>query len=473
MSSLFFSVNPVVHPLPVTDTMLKARYLLFVVMVAALSLAPHRVQAQDDRVLDEIVAVVGDYIILQSDVDGMVLGVMNQQQIAWSSELWSEALQQLVNEKVLVVHAKRDTNIVVTDQQVDQMLDARISQIQQQVGGQARLEELYGKSLLEFKADLREDYRDQLLADEIRRQKMGSIKATPTDVRRWFSQIPTDSLPTIPDLVRVSHIVQLPEVTQEARDEAMEIISTIRDSVVAGVSTIEDMAKAFSDDPGSASNGGLYEDMGLDEVVPEFAAVASRSPFGMFSRIFETQFGLHFLRVNARRGDRIDYNHILISFDDRKVDSTPAIARLEVLRDSIVTGKASFEALAREESEEELSKAQGGRVTDPSTGERNLYVEALGGLWQRTLADLEVGDISEPAAVVLLDGRRAWHIVRLDERIESHQIDIERDYELIEQRALQDKQARVIEEWMRELRQSVYLDYRGSARELVQANPMP
>ena len=447
--------------------MFRLRVSLFLMTILTGGLAfAGTAQAQDDQVLDEIVAVVGDNIILQSDVDGMVLGAISQQQMEWSQELWNEALTQLINEKVLVIHAKRDTNIVVTDQQVDQMLNAQIDQIQRQVGGQARLEELYGKSLLEVKAELREEYRDRLLADEFRRQKISGIKATPTDVRNWFDLIPTDSLPTIPDLVRVSHIVRLPVVTQEARDEAMEIISTIRDSVVAGVSSIEDMARAFSDDPGSASNGGLYEDMGLDEVVPEFAAVASRSPIGMFSRIFETQFGLHFLRVNARRGDRIDYNHILISFDDRKVDDAPARERLEVLRDSILNKGASFEALAREESEEELSKAQGGRVTDPNSGERNLYVEALGGLWQRTLESLEEGQISEPSEVMLLDGRRAWHIVRLDKRIESHRVDIETDYELIEQRALQDKQSRVMEQWMMELKQSVYIDLRGKARNM-------
>ncbi|MDA0378558.1 MAG: peptidylprolyl isomerase, partial [Bacteroidetes bacterium] len=341
--------------------------VLFLMLLATLVSSARPAWAQDERVLDEIVAVIGDDIILQSDVDGMVLGVMNQQQMAWSQDLWDEALRQLINEKVLVIHAKRDTNIVVTDQQVDQMLDAQIDQIQRQVGGQARLEELYGKSLLEVKAELREEYRDRLLADELRRTKISSIKATPTDVRAWFDLIPSDSLPTVPDLVRVSHIVRLPVVTQEARDEAMEIITAIRDSVAAGAATIEEMAELFSDDPGSAPNGGLYEDMGLDEVVPEFAAVASRSPIGVFSRVFETQFGLHFLRVNARRGDRIDYNHILISFDDRKVDDQPAISRLQVLRDSIVTSGASFEALAREESEEEMSKAQGGRVTDPNS----------------------------------------------------------------------------------------------------------
>ena len=428
-----------------------------------------QVQAQQERILDEIVAVVGNYIILQSEVDGFVMGVMNQQGVPYSEDMWKSSLEHLIEQQVLVIHAKRDTNLVVSDMQVDQMMDTQIDQLEARVGGQAALEELYGQSILEVKADMREEFRDRILADDFRRQKLTGIKATPTDVQNWFEQVPTDSLPTLPDMVRLSHIVRMPLVTDAARDEAQEIISTIRDSVIAGVITMEEMAQLFSDDPGSAQTGGLYENMGLGEVVPEFAAVASRSPIGIYSHIFETEFGLHFLRVNERRGDRIDYNHILIAFDDRKVDDAPAIERLELLRDSILTKGASFEVLAREESEEDLSKSRGGRVTDPSTGEKNLFIEALGGSWQRVLIDLEPGDLSEPFEVELLDGRRAYHIVRLDARIEEHRVDIVTDYELIESRALLDKQSLVTQEWFSELKKSVYIDIRGKAKALFLA----
>lgn len=424
-------------------------------------------QSGDNQVLDEIVVVVGNHIILQSEVDGFVLSVMSRQRLDYSDEMWKNALDQLINEKVLVIHAKRDTNLVVTDQQVDQSLDSRIKEMQAQVGGQARLEDLYGKSVLEIKTELREEFRDQLLADEIRRQKMGGIKATPSDVQNWFAQFPTDSLPTLPDIVRVSHIVRLPLVTEAARDEALEIITAIRDSVIAGALSMEDMAELFSDDLGSTSNGGLYEDMALSEVVPEFAAIASRSTIGAYSRVFETKYGLHFLRINARRGERIDYNHILISFDDRKVDDSPAISFLEAIRDSILTDGASFELLASENSEEDLSKSRGGRVTDPSTGERNLYLEALGALWQRTLLTMKEGDISEPAEVQLVDGRRAFHIVQLEARIPEHRVDISTDYELIEKRALTFKQGEVMQKWLNELKETVYIDLRGKARELL------
>lgn len=423
--------------------------------------------AQSQTVIDEIVAVVGNDILLASDVDGYVISTMNQQQVPYSDDLWRQALEQLVNDKVLVNHAKRDTNLVVSDMQVEQMLDQRIGQMSQRVGGEAVLEQMYGKTVLEIKADFREEFRNQLLADQFRGQKLRSIKATPTDVRAWFEQFPTDSLPTLPDIVQVSHIVRLPEVTQEARAEAMEIISAIRDSVVAGRLTIEEMAELFSDDPGSATNGGLYEDMALSDVVPEFAAVASRSPVGIFSPIFETEFGLHFLRVNARRGERIDYNHILIAFDERKSDPDAAIRLLTTLRDSILTDGARFEVLAREFSQEEMSRARGGRVSDPQSGEQNLYIDALGPLWQQTLAGLEPGEISEPSEVQLLDGRQAYHIVLLHKRVPEHTVNLETDYALIEQLALQEKQARVLSEWLERLKQTVHVEYRGRASDMA------
>lgn len=444
--------------------------LLLAASLCFLLSTPGRVSAQEGQVVDEIVAVVGDQLILRSDVDGLVLNVMRQQQEPYSEELWQEALQQLINQKVMAVVAQRDTTIKITDEQVQQALDQRIRQLVRQVGSEQKLEELYGKSLAQVRVELREEFRSQMMGEQLQQQRLGNVKITPSEVREWFSQFPVDSLPPIPELVRVSHIVRFPKLTEEAKAEAREILTTIRDSIVTGGGSFEELARQFSDDPGSAANGGHYESMRLGDLVSEFAAVASRITPGEVSQVFESPFGYHILRVNERRGDVIDFHQILIEIDDSKIDPTETIAYLNMLRDSILVSGVPFELIAKRHSEEESTAPIGGRVVDPRSGERDLVLAALGRDWQRTIDTLEVGEVSMPAEVELLNGRTAYHIVLLQRRIPEHQWSIETDYERIEQYALQEKRARLQREWLDQLRKQVYIDLRGKARELAMAS---
>lgn len=451
-----------------TFTAASARRLLlfFCLLIPAASQS----SGQSNAVVDEIVAVVGNEIVLRSEVDGLVQNYVQQAQEPYSDELWIEMLDQIVDQKVMAIVAQRDTTIEVTEDQVTQAIDQRIEQMQRQVGGRAEIERIYGKPVIQIRADLRRDFRNQLLAQRLQQDKLRSIRITPSEVREWFHQFPTDSLPVIPEAVRLSHIVRHPVITQEGRDEAREIIETIRDSVVSGTSTIEEMARRFSEDPGSAQRGGLYEDTRLADLVPEFAAMAARTPRGEISPIFETPFGLHFLRLNQRRGDVITYNHVLIAFDRSKADPEPAIEYLSMVRDSIVTYDMPFGVMASRHSQEESSKAMGGRVVDPRSGERELFVEALGPTWRQTIDTLEIGDISYPARVQLLSGENSYHIVHLRDRKPTHRISFEDDYERIEQLALQDKQGQEIARWVRGLRDQVYVDLRGKAREMLARN---
>ena len=451
-------------PFNAISTLRRYAAILTALLIFGVSYAPPAAKAQE-QVLDEIVAIVADQIILKSDIDGLVTGLVQQQRLEYTDALWAEALNQLIDQKVMAEHAKRDTNIVVTEDQIDQSLNDRIQQLTQQVGSTDRLEQIYGKSLVQIRADLRTDFRERLLAEQLQSQKMRSIKVTPSEVKEWFAQFPTDSLPTLPDIIRVSHIVRYPTVSQEAEDEALEIITTIRDSVITGTSTLEDMARRYSEDTGSASSGGRYTEMGLGDLVPEFAAVASRIPEGELSQPFKSQFGYHILRVNQRRGDAVDFSHILISVDESKADPTEAIAFLHALRDSIVTHEIPFEILARRHSEEENSAEIGGRLIDPSTGERDLFVEALGLKWKQVTDTLAIDEVSTPAEVDLLDGSRAYHIVKIQRRVPSHRVDIETDYSRIEQLALQAKRAQEMRRWLDALREEVYVETRGQGLE--------
>ncbi len=442
------------------------RWLAFVAS-AALFLVVHTAAAQSSRVVDEIVALVGNEIILKSEVDAMVANALRQQpDIRYSEDVWMDALDQMINQHVMTVVAKRDTTISVTDDQVTQALDSRIDQMVRQVGGQARLEEIYGKSLVRIRSELRGDFRDQLLAEQVQQRKMQEIRITPSEVKEWFNQFPTDSLPMLPDLARLSHIVRFPAVTEEARQDAREIITAIRDSIVTSDATIEEMARAFSDDPGSASRGGRIEDTNLSDLVPEFAAVASRLPIGEISQPFESPFGIHILRVNERRGENVDFNHVLISIDDSRIDPQETIRFLDTVRDSIIVHGMPFELMAKRHSREERSARLGGRVVDPQAGERELVLESLGPLWREVIDTLEAGEISKPSRVELENNRQAYHIVRLHRRTPAHRVSLSTDYERIEQYALQDKRQRRMQEWLNQLREDVYVEFRGKAESL-------
>lgn len=437
------------------------KQLTFSCLVALLALLPSQSLAQEQKVVDEIVALVDKDIVLRSDVNGLIFNLLQQRNLQYQEGMFDEALDNLISQKVLATQAKRDTNFTIAPEEADLLLQQRIDQLSSQMGGQAQLEKAYGKSVLEIRRDLRDDFLDQVYAERFQQAKIGKIRISPTEVQEWFARIPADSLPLVPEAVRISHIVKFPKPTQEARDDARFILSTIRDSIVTKGGSFEDLARAFSNDPGSASNGGRYAGTRISIFVPEFAAVASRIPINEVSDIFETQYGLHILKVTDRKGDIVDLNQILIEFDRDKFDPSEAIEELSVLRDSVLTKGAKFSLLARQHSAEETTAADGGRVSDPRTGDRLLMTEGLGPLWRSTILPLEPGDISEPTEVKLLDNRPAYHIVLLHERIPAHTVSLATDYALISNYALQEKQQIEFEKWLNELRKDVYIQIRN------------
>lgn len=449
-----------------------SRRLLFclalIVGVLASGLGVPTSHAQEARTLNRIAAVVGDDIILTSEVDQLVRQQTQQQQRSYSDELWMQALDQLVDQKILAEQARRDTTITVSDEQVSRGLDRRVGQMAERAGSEDKLEKIYGKSMLEIKEQFRSDFRSQMLAQRFRQRRMKKIDITPSEVRQWFERIPTDSLPNLPKTVRLSHIVQYPDPSSEARSEAESLITSIRDSIVSGEASFEQMARQFSDDDGTASAGGDLGSVNLDQLVAEFAAVATRTPEGEISQVFynENQQGYHVLRVNSKSGNTVDLNHILIEVQSDRSGAERAKSFLSTVRDSIVDEGQSFELMARRHSEEERSAENGGRVTDPESGARDLVLDNLNPTWRRTIRELEVGEMSRPTEVQLLNGDQAFHIVRLGDRTPAHRANLEQDYDRIRRLALQDKRRREMEKWVDRLRDDVYVDVRVSKDDL-------
>ena len=297
------------------------------------------------------------------------------------------------------------------------------------------------------------------MASEYQRRYLQSVRVTPSEVHEWFNKIPQDSLPTLPEIVRVAHVVKLPTPDPAAKEEAMQVITTLRDSIANGKSTIEELS-VYSDDPSAETNKGRYTDTPISDLVSEFGAVAGQLEPGELSQVFETQFGLHFMRLHRRTGNIVDFSHILIRVDAERVDPGAAIEVLSAIRDSIATNRLPFELAAKRHSEEPRSATRGGYVADPRTDERDLVLEALGPYWQETVNLLEIGEISEPAEFQLLDGRRAWHIVLLQQRTPEHQISLATDYARIEQLVLQEKRQAERDKWVQKLRRNVHIEMR-------------
>ncbi|MEL6443310.1 MAG: peptidylprolyl isomerase [Bacteroidota bacterium] len=428
--------------------------LRFLALLLVLPLLTPTASAQNEQLLDTIVAVVDGEVVLHSEVV-FVAQQIAQGQIA-TDAVYSQALDELVGQKVLLAEAQRDTTIIVEPDQVDQVLDQRLGQLTQQLGSEEALEEAYSRPIAQIRQDFRDEIEKQLLTQQIRDRKMRTVRVTPSEVQEFFDEIPAAELPEVPEIVRVAHIVRLPTPDEEAREAAVAEITAIRDTILTEAATFEDMAQRYSDDPGSRTRGGRIANVSVRDLVPEFGAVASTLEPGAVSQVFETSFGYHVMRLNERRGDMIDVNHVLIQVDDSAVDPAEAIGLLETLRDSLVTQEVPFEALAKRHSEDPFSATQGGYVTDPRTGDRNLQLALLGPQWQATVDTMSVDEVSAPAEVQLLDGTRAWHIVLLQRRTPPHTLDPITDYALLSEYALQEK------------RQSELVAYIGRLRERVQ-----
>lgn len=423
-------------------------------------------QAQD-AVADRIVAQVNDRVILKSEIDARVADELKQarfngERVQFSEAMWYSYLEDQINTLVLLEKARLDS-VTVSDEQVNQQMDARIQQLVQQAGSERALEQAFGKSLIQLKADFRQDFREGILQQRMQQMKMQEIQITRPEVREFFETIPADSLPVIPEEVALSQIVKVPPATGNARQAALNFANQLRDSILVHGKSIEELARRHSDDPGSASRGGLLPMMGLNELVPEYSAAASALQPGGISEVVETDFGFHVIKLKNRVGDRIETNHILIEIKSDVTDEAVARKELNAIRDSILTQDVSFSEMARRHSDDPNTASSGGKLIDPRVSSRLIPVNALDpSMYQVVLRLDEVGQISEPSSFDLSGSgnRKALRIVRLDDRVPEHKANFEQDYDRIRNIALREKRFLEYNKWLMELRDEFYVEYK-------------
>lgn len=426
------------------------RYGLILLLLGSMSTA-----AWAQRQVDRVIGVVDDEIILLSDVEAQYSYAKAQ-----SDELPENArcvfFDQLLTNSLLLAQAKRDS-IEVSPKEVDAQLDARIDQILGYMGGSVeQFKAYYGMSPLDMKEEMRPDLTNQLLIERMRGQIMQNVSVTPREVRNFYKRIPKEERPYFNSEVEVSQIVLEPDVSRSEDKRARDLADSLRMQIVRDSMDFADLAKLYSQD-GSASKGG---DLGIarrGQFVPEFEAVAYQLSKNEVSEVVKTDFGYHIIQLLERLGNNIHVRHILIRPELKEEDIKRTTEKLDSLRQLIVADSMTFQYAVRKFSEDEMTKNSGGVLLNPKTGSSYIESGELPTEVFFAIENLEPGDITESIVSMNPVGEPYVRIIRLNERNEPHEANLEDDYSRIRSAALEEKKANYLKEWIAKEREDHYI----------------
>ncbi|ACF12782.1 SurA domain [Chloroherpeton thalassium ATCC 35110] len=423
--------------------------LLFMLALAGSFSKP----ASAQEMLDGIVAVVGDEAILKSDVDNQAMLYAYQNQINLNTPgLWKEVFTALINQKILLMKAKLDS-ITVSSEEVDGLVEQRIAFLRERLRTDEAIVETFGKSIDMLRVDLREEIKSQRLVEELQRQHFSDLTVSNEEVVDFYNTY-RDSLPEIPAEVEVAHIVIKPKTDSLSKQSALDAIQEVQKELQDGKDFAE-LARAESQDPGSARLGGDLGFVKRGEFVRRFEEVAFGLKENQISGIVETEFGYHIIQLLERKGEAIRVRHILKRFDKTKLNDAAAIDQLNEIRENVLSGKAEFSMMARQFSEDESSAELGGDIVSPQTNQKRIPLDGLLPAIRSIIETLRPGEISKPTRIQLGD-EYAFSIVKLKYFAPKHRLNLEQDYARLRNMALQRQQAERYSSWVEELKKTIY-----------------
>ncbi|MBS1652508.1 MAG: peptidylprolyl isomerase [Bacteroidetes bacterium] len=409
------------------------------------------------KVLDKVIAVVGKNPVLLSDIEG----AMAEQEKNNMPLNKCQAFEAIVLQKLLIAQAERDS-VVVNDNEVEQEMSKRMSYFINQFGSEEKLEEFYGKRINIIKDELRQDVKEQLVSQKMRGKIIGDTKLTPAEVRLYSSSVPQDSLPLVNSEVELQQIVIKPRYSEDEKLAAHDKLENIRKQVLNGEKSIAMMARLYSEDPGSAKDGGVINNVTKGMMVPEFESVAFRLKTGEISNVFETPYGYHFIQLIKRKGELLDLRHILIMPKLSNADVFRAKLVLDTIYNEIKENKISFENAARKYSEDKDTKQNGGLMINQATASTKFDMESITELDKNlviTLNSMELNDFSKPMQFHERDGKPAYRLVRLKNRIDPHRANIKDDYPRLLMMATAERNKKILKEWIHKRSKITYMKF--------------
>ncbi len=410
---------------------------------------------EEGQVIDQVVAVVGKSIILESDIQNQYLNYRMQGGIAGSAtDIRCSILEEVMYQKLMVTQAEVDS-VVVTDVQVDGDLERRISSFIQQFGSQEKMEQYYGKTLPEIKKELHDIVKEQLLAQQVQNTIINSVTVTPSEIKTFFKAIPEDSIPMIKTEYEIAEIVKNPPVSIEEKVRVKEQLMDLRKRILGG-ENFSTLAILYSEDPGSAKKGGELGFYGRGQLYPEFEAVAFKLKEGEISNVLETEAGYHIIQMIERKGDYINVRHILLVPKVSPLDLFTAKRELDS-----IAGLIRFDSITFEKAVEKFSDADnknsGGILINEYTMGTTFEAEQLDPQVSFTIEKMQVGELSNPVPMKIDKQKDAYRLLKLKSKTQPHKANMLDDYARIQQWALQEKQMKAINKWIDEKAKQTYV----------------
>lgn len=410
-----------------------------------------------DNIIDRTVALVGNEVIQLSQVESEAQ-MAQVQGYASERNLRCMILEQLLESKILLTQAKLDS-LTVNPEMVEASLDQRISSIMSQLGGEAEMEKYFGKSILKLRQEWRETLNEQGLVQEMQREISGKVlERTPKQVKEFYKHVSKDSLPMVPTQYQLSQIAVYPD-KKKAEMAVKERLLEFRERIMSG-EKFSMLATLYSKDPGSALRGGELGMMSKTIFWPQFSDAAMSLKVGQVSSIVETPDGFHLIQMIEKKGDMFNARHILLTPEYGEEDRKVGFAKLDSIRNVIVKDSIPFFDAARYFSQDPATRTNGGVLSDPNTGSSLFDMDQLKPEDYKILKDMKVGDISEPFESSDNEGRRGntmYKIIKFDKIIPAHQANVDLDFQLLSDLAVQGERQKAISDFLDEKIKVAYI----------------
>ena len=330
-----------------------------------------------------------------------------------------------------------------------------------QFGSEEKLEAFYGKRTNVIKDEMRADVQEQMLAERMEGKLSGdNLKLTPAEVRLYYNSLPQDSLPLINSEVELQHLVKKPDFSAEAKLKAKADLESYRQRVINGQSSMTTMARLYSEDPGSATNGGFYANVTRGTMDPAFEAVAFRLKNGEVSNVFESSYGYHFIELVQRKGELLDLRHILVIPKMSNEDFFRCKQQLDSIHTAIKAGTITFEEAVKKFSDDADTKQNQGLMINGQTASTRFDNEMLSQIDPKlivTLNSMQPGDISSPMQFMTPDAKPGFRLLKLKTRIDPHKANLKDDYQRISMMAIEDKRQKDVKEWIKNRSKTTYI----------------